>query len=86
VVHDFIDKIMALYIETPFSVTSWIRTKKRNNTVGGNSSSYHKLGLAVDIVCDYEEDITTLINNAKRLGLGVCKEGDHKHIQAVIKQ
>ena len=85
-VHDFIDKILALSIDTQFSVTSWIRTEKRNNDVGGNSSSYHKLGLAVDVVCDYERDITTLINNAKRLGLGVLKEGDHIHIQAIEKK
>lgn len=85
-VHDFIDKILALRIETEFSVLSWIRTERRNKSVGGNSNSYHKLALAVDVVCDDDDDNEKLINNAKRLGLGVLNEGDHIHIQAVIKQ
>ena len=76
----FLSAVLALCIAFRFSVTSWIRTPKRNVEVGGSMRSNHLMGLAVDIVIE-SPDIDGFILFAKRLGLKVIKERDHYHLE-----
>lgn len=64
------------------SVTSWIRTVKRNRALGGRIDSRHLIGMAVDLVCDSAADKPLIISAAHRLGLDAIDEGDHIHIEA----
>jgi hypothetical protein len=63
------------------SITSWLRTPKRNTAVGGAATSWHLLGLAMDLVPDDPATREQLIRAAKTLGLQVADEGDHIHIE-----
>lgn len=81
----FEEKIRALSLATPFSVTSWMRTASRNRKVGGAKNSMHLLGLAVDVVLDEASDLSLLKAMAKRLKLWVLVERDHVHLQEIIK-
>ena len=53
--------IIALAEQIPFSITSWIRTPKRNKLVGGVPDSKHLRGLAVDLVLDDWNDALKLL-------------------------
>jgi hypothetical protein len=78
---DFCYKIALLYNFTPFSVTSWLRTPKRNLTVGGVTNSAHLFGLAVDVVPDQGTSWAEFGTRARQLGLVVVEETDHLHLQ-----
>ena len=62
------------------SVTSWIRTPKRNKRVGGVPHSKHLSGLAVDLVPD-SRDWKPIIHAFRIRGLKVLVENDHLHVQ-----
>ena len=64
------------------SVTSWIRTPKRNAKVGGAPGSRHLLGMACDLVPDDPLEKPAIIAAARRVGLDAIDEGDHIHIEA----
>jgi len=81
----FEDKITVLLLAYPGSITSWIRSKSRNTLVGGANNSLHLLGLAVDIVLDSVGDKADFKIMAQRLNLWVLDEGDHLHVQEVLK-
>jgi uncharacterized protein YcbK (DUF882 family) len=66
----------------PASVTSWIRTPKRNAAIGGKPESRHLLGMAVDIVPDDPLDGPRIIASARRLGLDAYDAKSHIHIEA----
>lgn len=72
-------KIALLRASFSFSVTSWWRTVKRNNDVGGLPKSLHLKGLALDIVLDNLEDDEEFKAAAGDLGIHVYKEDDHLH-------
>ena len=78
---EFLSLITTLRNRYPFSVTSWLRTPKRNKEVGGVANSRHLLGLAVDTVLDAEGDKPAFIADVGRLGLKALDEGDHIHVQ-----
>ena len=63
------------------SVTSWWRTDRHNEKVGGLTNSRHLIGLGVDIVLDPGEDRAAVIADARELGLQVVDEGDHVHLE-----
>ena len=63
------------------SVTSWIRTPRRNTAKGGVFNSHHLDGLAVDLVFDTPNDRAACIISAKSLHLDVVPEDDHVHIE-----
>jgi len=73
--------IVALALEVPFSVTSWIRTPARNSAVGGHPDSFHMCALAVDVALDNSQDVEKLKRRCSRFGLKALDEGDHIHIQ-----
>ena len=78
---DFTTAVLVLHGFLPFSVTSWIRSQKRNKEVGGIAASYHLLGLAVDVVLDNPADNARFISAAKQIGLDAIDEGDHVHLE-----
>lgn len=63
------------------SVTSWIRTRKRNDQVDGVPHSSHLVGLGVDVVYDDVPPDPDRFDWAERLGLKVIAEFDHDHLQ-----
>lgn len=63
------------------SVTSWIRTHSRNNSVGGVADSYHLTGLGCDIVVESKMSTDDRHKLAASLGLRLVVESDHDHVQ-----
>lgn len=63
------------------SVTSWIRTRPRNDRQGGVLHSAHLVGLGVDVVYDEPPSLAERDEWADRLGLKLIAEGDHDHVQ-----
>jgi len=80
----FLEKVVLLRVLVPFSVTSWIRTPKRNQAIGGHPRSWHLMGLAVDVVLDNPEDTDRLVEAARRFGLDVVVEEDHVHLEVKL--
>jgi hypothetical protein len=77
----FCYKIALLAKNHRISVTSWLRTRRRNAADGGTDNSAHLYGLAVDVVPDDAADKPLLIAAAERLGLVALDEGDHVHLR-----
>ena len=75
--------VVTLGLRHRFSETSGLRTKRRNQKVGGDSNSRHLLGMAVDVVLDSNSKgpREALITDARRMGLVAVYEGDHIHLQ-----
>lgn len=76
----------AVLVAAPFfhySVTSWIRSPKRNASVGGSSTSQHLVGAAFDLVLDNmtEANKAVLAKYFEALGCWVLVEDDHVHVQ-----
>lgn len=80
----FLELILLTCMKHKCSVSSWIRTEKHNEKVGGSSNSQHLLGLAVDLVPD-DTDWDPIVIDLLRLGLKAIKEKDHIHVQALNK-
>lgn len=78
---EFLEKVLYLCEEYSCSVTSWIRTDKRNNRVKGVKDSLHLKGLAVDVVLDNSRRFKKFVKAAKILGLDVIRENDHIHLE-----
>ena len=79
---DFCLAVRQYGMMTGGSTTSWGRTTKRNQAVGGVPYSAHRFWLAVDLV--YDEPVmpkNERIVIASRLGLKVIAEGSHDHCQ-----
>lgn len=76
----FTKEILKLNQCVDFSVTSWIRSKARNEKVGGAAESQHLSGLAVDIVLDNKKDKDFLLRKLDKLGYYYLDEPDHIHI------
>ena len=55
--------------QTPFTINSGYRTKKRNKKVGGVNTSSHLKGLAVDIRCVDSRSRFLILNALKQVGL-----------------
>lgn len=80
--HDFADMVQLLVQQHDASVTSWWRTQKHNDAVGGGPSSDHLTGFAVDLVLDDPSGYSRMAAHARSLGLDAAYEGDHLHIEA----
>lgn len=81
----FVSGIYTLAVRYDFSITSWIRSSKRNKQVGGSQNSRHLLGLAVDIILDNPTDLRDFIKDAELLRLKVIDEKTHLHVQLPSK-
>ena len=84
-VTDFILTCITLKTKFEYSVTSWIRSSRRNHEVGGKSNSYHLVGLGIDVVLDIPIHKDSFIKEARRLGLDAIDEGDHVHLEPADK-
>lgn len=75
--------ILLLVGQVDFSVTSWIRTEKRNHMVGGVETSKHLTGQAVDIVLDDWADLDKLLKLLDKTCLFIGIQQYHLHIEAL---
>lgn len=80
----FAEKVSQLQAVSPFSVTSWWRTRSRNRDVGGHVDSLHLIGLAIDIVLDSETDRAHFLHFVKRVGLKYIEYDNSNHIHIQI--
>lgn len=80
--HQFLDAIMAFCHFTNASVTSYGRSRKHNEDVGGKVFSPHQFWLGCDVVYD-DLPVPSAVahETAERLGLFLISEGDHDHLQ-----
>jgi hypothetical protein len=63
------------------SVTSYGRTQKHNQAVGGVPNSGHRYWVAADVVYDSPRPTEERLRVAQGLGLRVIIEDDHDHLQ-----
>jgi len=78
---DFIEVVVFLCCKYSGSVSSWGRTQKHNDDVGGVANSYHLIWMGVDVVLDEMVKNDSFEADAKRLGVDPILEGDHYHLQ-----
>lgn len=82
---DFALLIFALCKTFNGSVTSWIRTIKRDKAVGGVTiTRRHTTGKAVDIVLDDPRQNPAFVAAAIAMGLRAVIESDHIHVEATL--
>ena len=80
-VWQFIESVILLCSKHRGSVSSWGRTPKHNQDVGGVQNSIHMLWLGCDVVLDMMLKDTGFEKDAELLGLNPIFEGDHYHLQ-----
>ena len=82
---EFWEKAVLLCKEFNGSMTSGVRSEKRNAEVGGVSLSWHRYGLAVDVVLDDPTQKDAFRKRAEKLGFPfTIDEGDHIHVQGEL--
>ncbi len=81
VVSQFVGLLGQLLTQSPSTVSSFIRSRAHNASVGGVSDSQHLIGTAADLV-PADGDLDSLEQIARTIGFGfVLNEGDHVHVQ-----
>lgn len=81
-ISEFAQSVFAYCSVFDGSVTSWIRTPKRNKAKGGASQSAHLFGLGADVVYDTVPPSLSIAKaRTNALGLEVIRENDHDHLQ-----
>ena len=78
---EFLEKIDDIVSRFNGSITSWRRSKKHNDEIGGHPNSRHLYGWAVDVVLDNSEDTLSFINECERQRLKAINESSHIHVQ-----
>jgi hypothetical protein len=78
---DFIIRCDQLCMKHRGSISSWGRTVKHNQAVGGVPNSWHTLWVGCDVVLDEMVKNQAFEDDAKSLGLRAILEGDHYHLQ-----
>lgn len=78
---EFLAWIILLCRRHNASVTSWIRSPKRNAIVGGLPESRHLDGCAVDVVPDNPASYPAIAAEARAAGLDVLVHKGHAHIE-----
>jgi hypothetical protein len=82
----FMEEVLAVCIKLNCSMTSGMRTEKRNLIVGGMGTSKHIIndareGWGQDVVPDDRNMNSIVVVEAHRRGLGALDEGNHVHLQ-----
>lgn len=79
----FVQAMENLRAHYVFSVTSWYRSAKHNEKVGGRPTSKHLSGLAADCVLDNPKLVGEFIGAARMQNLFASDEKDHVHVQVM---
>jgi hypothetical protein len=77
---DFLVRLRMYCAEARASVTSYGRTVKHNEAVGGVATSLHLRWLAADVVYDEPVEMARCQALAALHGLQVLREADHDHV------
>lgn len=79
----FFDSLVGVAVLTGASLSSQLRSKFRNERVGGVTNSRHLIGYAVDAM-DFSspESKGEFIDFTRAMGYQVVDEGDHVHVEA----
>lgn len=82
---EFLAGVYAIAEAHSGSVTSGLRSTKRNTAVGGHPRSRHLTGFALDVVLDEmtAEAKLALIEDLRRSGFLGIDELDHVHVQPI---
>lgn len=81
---NFVIKIYKISFKHQCSITSWIRTVKRNKLVGGDKNSKHLIAFGMDLVPDSWPKVDPLLlQDIKKYGLFYSIEEDHIHVQGI---
>lgn len=78
----FFGALQRAHYQIPVQVTSYWRSKGKNESVGGAGASQHLIGTAMDLVYPNAAAKRAAIANMKAMRLVVVDEGDHVHVQA----
>ncbi len=81
----FLRLVLELLLKYGGSVTSWVRSVDHNASVGGEATSQHLAGLAVDAVFGDPGAREAFVKEAAAAGLHLLEEADHVHVQALPK-
>ena len=80
-VFDFIEGVILICSKHRGSVSSWGRTPKHNQDVGGVDGSIHMLWLGCDVVLDVMKKNLEFEKDCSKVGLVAIFEKDHYHLQ-----
>lgn len=83
---DFAERVWQYCQLTHGSVTSWVRSAKRNAEVGGVPDSQHLRGTGADIAYDAPLPLGVRASAAEQVGLQLISERTHDHLQAHRKK
>lgn len=78
---EFVQSVILLCAKHRGSVSSWGRTPKHNQDVGGVENSIHMLWLGCNVVLDEMSTNAKFEADAEFLGLKAIFESDHYHLQ-----
>jgi len=78
---EFATRCIIICLKYEASVSSWGRTPKRNQFVGGVPGSYHLLWLGIDCILDDQKKSLEFEKDCATLGIQALYEGDHYHLQ-----
>lgn len=73
--------VLELCYEHSASVSSWIRTTRKNHVEGGHPKSFHLEGVAADLVPDRLSELHAIGTAARERGLQIQIESTHVHIE-----
>ena len=78
---EFAMRCLLVCLKWRASVTSWGRTVKHNEGVGGDTNSLHLLWLGMDVVLDLMEKNTEFEKDCAKLKIVAIHKSDHYHLQ-----
>lgn len=78
----YLERIRAILGNKPIIISSWYRTHKYNNQIGGAKNSQHLLGLAVDFHCKHlsPDEIYDILDTWHDDNGGLGRYPNHIHI------
>lgn len=77
----FISIVAAICAKHRGSVSSWGRTPKRNEEVGGHPKSYHMIWMGADVILDVMLKNQEFEEDCEKFKILAVFEKDHYHLQ-----
>ena len=78
---EFATRCLLVCLRWRASVTSWGRTVKRNEIVGGHPNTLHLLWIGMDVVLDVMEKNVEFEKDCAKFKIVALYEKEHYHLQ-----